>query len=56
VCGEMEAHYRQGRFSEGSVAGVYGIGRLLARHFPSRRRDDPRRDGPDELPNQPVLL
>jgi uncharacterized membrane protein len=50
VCREMETHYRQGRFSEGSVAGVYGVGRLLARHFPGRRRD------PNELPNQPVLL
>jgi uncharacterized membrane protein len=50
VCREMEGHYRQGRFSEGSVAGVYGVGRLLARHFPGRRRE------PDELPNQPVLL
>jgi len=50
ICREMESHYRAGRFSEGSVAGVYGIGRLLARHFPGRRRDA------DELPNQPVLL
>ena len=50
VCRDMESHYRAGRFSEGSVAGVYGIGRLLARHFPGRRRDA------DELPNQPVLL
>jgi len=50
ICREMERHYRAGRFSEGSVAGVYGIGRLLARHFPGRRRDA------DELPNQPVLL
>jgi uncharacterized membrane protein len=50
VCREMQSHYRGGRFSEGSVAGVYAIGRLLARHFPGRRRDA------DELPNQPVLL
>jgi len=50
ICREMERHYQAGRFSEGSVAGVYGIGRLLARHFPGRRRDA------DELPNQPVLL
>src|SRR5580693_6802052 len=34
VCREMQTHYRQGRFSEGSVAGVYGVGQLLARHFP----------------------
>jgi uncharacterized membrane protein len=50
VCREMERHYREGRFSEGSVAGVYGVGRLLARHFPDRPKDA------DELPNQPVLL
>jgi uncharacterized membrane protein len=48
VCREMESQYRAGRFSEGSVAGVYAIGRLLARHFPGRDAD--------ELPNQPVLL
>ena len=50
VCSEMERHYREGRFGEGSVAGVRGVGRLLARHFPGRR------GGADELPNQPVLL
>ena len=50
VCREMERHYREGRFGEGSVAGVRGVGKLLARHFPGRRADA------DELPNQPVLL
>jgi uncharacterized membrane protein len=50
VCREMERYYREGRFGEGSVAGVRGVGGLLARHFPGRRRDA------DELPNQPVLL
>ncbi len=50
VCREMERCYREGRFGEGSVAGVRGVGSLLARHFPGRRRDA------DELPNQPVLL
>jgi uncharacterized membrane protein len=50
VCRQMEQHYREQRFSDGSVAGVQGISRLLARHFPS--------GGPsaDELPNQPLLL
>jgi uncharacterized membrane protein len=50
VCREMERHYRDGRFGEGSVAGVRAVGRLLSRHFPGRRGDA------DELPNQPVLL
>lgn len=50
ICHEIEAHYREGRFAQGSVAGIRSVGRLLARHFPGR--------GPDanELPNQPVLL
>ena len=50
VCREMERFYQEGRFGEGSVAGVRGVGRLLARHFPGRSADA------DELPNQPVLL
>ncbi len=40
----------EGRFAEGSVAGIHGVGRLLARHFPASV------GGTDELPNQPVLL
>src|ERR1700716_737839 len=50
VCREREAHSREGRFGEGSGAGVRGVGRLLPRHFPGRRGNA------DELPNQPVLL
>jgi uncharacterized membrane protein len=50
VCREMERHYHDGRFGEGSVAGVRAVGRLLSKHFPGRRA------GSDELPNQPVLL
>lgn len=34
VCRLMEAHFRAGRFREGSIAGVDAIGALLARHFP----------------------
>jgi uncharacterized membrane protein len=50
ICREIEAHYREGRFAQGSVAGIRSVGRLLERHFPGH--------GPDanELPNQPVLL
>jgi uncharacterized membrane protein len=47
---EMRVQYRAGRFAEGSVAGVLGVGALLARHFPGGKPDR------DELPNQPVLL
>jgi uncharacterized membrane protein len=50
VCREIEAHYRQARFAQGSVAGIRAIGTLLERHFPGRGADA------DELPNQPVLL
>lgn len=50
VCRQMEAHYQAGRFREGSIAGVEGVGALLGRHFPGRRHSD------NELPNQPVLL
>ena len=50
VCRQMELHYRDGRFGEGSVAGIHHVGRLLARHFPAAA------EGKDELPNQPVLL
>ncbi len=50
VCREMERHFCQERFRDGSVAGIRAVGHLLARHFPRRRPDA------DELPNQPVLL
>jgi uncharacterized membrane protein len=50
VCHEIEAHYRERRFAQGSVAGIRSVGRLVEKHFPGH--------GPDsnELPNQAVLL
>lgn len=50
VCREMEGHFRAGRFAEGSEAGIAGIGRLLAGHFPGGAGDR------DEQPNRAVLL
>jgi len=50
VCRQMEHHYREGRFREGSVAGVLGVGAILGRHFPGEG------GGANELPDQPVLL
>ncbi len=50
VCRQMEHQYREGRFREGSVVGILGVGTLLGRHFPGKPR------GANELPEQPVLL
>ena len=50
VCRQMEQHYRAGRFREGSIAGIEGVGAVLGRHFPGKAASD------NELPNQPVLL
>jgi uncharacterized membrane protein len=51
VCRVMEGHFREGRYSEGALAGVAGVGRLLEKHFPADRGRNR-----DELPNQPTLL
>lgn len=50
ICRLMEAHFREGRFREGAVAGVEAVGELLARHFPNAAGDR------NEQPNRPVLL
>lgn len=50
VCRQMEHHYREGRFREGSIVGILGVGALLGRHFPGKT------PGGQELPEQPVLL
>ena len=50
VCREVEAHYRAGRYAEGSRAAVAGVARRLALHFPAARGSD------NELPNQPILI
>jgi uncharacterized membrane protein len=50
VCRQMEHHYRAGRFREGSIVGIAGVGALLGRHFPGAA------PGGHELPDQPVLL
>jgi uncharacterized membrane protein len=50
VCRQVEAHYRAGRYAEGSRIAVEGVGRILSRHFPATGGTA------DELPNQPILL
>ena len=50
LCRLMETHFREGRFREGAVAGVEGVGSLLAKHFPGTGGDR------NEQPNRPVLL
>jgi uncharacterized membrane protein YgcG len=50
VCRQMQQHFRAGRFREGSVVGILGVGALLGRHFPGKA------SGRNELPDQPVLL
>lgn len=50
LCAVMEAHFREGRFREGALAGIEGVGDLLARHFPNAPGDR------NEQPNRPVLL
>ena len=39
VCREMESHFKAGRYAEGSEAGIAGVGRLLALHFPGQTGD-----------------
>jgi uncharacterized membrane protein len=51
VCRQVEAHYRAGRYVEGSLAAVAGVARLLVQHFPAGVAGQAQ-----ELPNQPILL
>lgn len=50
VCRAVEVEFRDGRFREGSLAAIAGVGGLLARHFPAAKGDR------DEQPNRPLLL
>jgi len=50
VCRRVESEYRAGRFREGSIAAVTGVGELLERHFPAAAGDR------NEQPDRPILL
>ena len=50
VCARMEAEFARGRFDAGAVAGIEGISRILAAHFPRTGA------GVNELPDKPVVI
>lgn len=50
ICRMMEAHFAQGRYEEGALAGVRAVSDLLAGHFP------PGAPHANELPDRPVLI
>ena len=50
ICRMMESHFREGRFEEGSLAGIDAVSQLLARHFPAGR------ERPNELEDRPALI
>ena len=50
ICRGMEAAFRERRFTDGAVDGIDAINALLAQHFPRAKT------GPNELPDQPVML
>ena len=51
ICGRMREAFAQGRWREGSLAGIEAVHALLREHFPAGDRANP-----DELPDRPVLL
>lgn len=50
VCAAMELAFRDGRWREGSLAGIGGVTRLLVREFPAGAEVNP-----DEQPNRPFI-
>jgi uncharacterized membrane protein len=50
IAARMEAHYRAGRFLEGSRDGIAAVSEVLARHYP------PEGANPNELPDRPQVL
>lgn len=52
LCHDLEHDFRQGRYTEGIVAGIHAITLHLVRHFPALNQNIPN----NELPNRPVIL
>ncbi len=50
ICREMEREFRAGRYAGGAEAGIAGVGRLLAQHFPGLDADR------NEQPDAPTIL
>jgi len=50
ICQEMGTSFRQGRFEEGSIAGIQSVQQRLTQLYP------PSGTKINELPNQPVIL
>ncbi|MES3040797.1 MAG: TPM domain-containing protein [Pseudomonadota bacterium] len=49
-CQVMEAHFRQGAFQAGAIAGIEAVAEVLHRHPPAQL------DAGNELPDRPILL
>ena len=49
-CQVMEAHFRQGAFQAGAIAGIEAVADVLHRHPPAQA------DAGNELPDRPILL
>lgn len=50
ICLEMETAFRDGKFEEGVLTGIYRVGRYLAQHYPRTG------EKVNELPDRPVLI
>ena len=50
ICRSMEQRFARGEYEAGVVEGVRAVAEHLQRHFPARR------EGRNELPDQPVVL
>jgi uncharacterized membrane protein len=49
ICRTMEAHFREGRFDQGTAEGVAAIGDLLRQHFAADM-------GKNEQPDRPMIV
>jgi uncharacterized membrane protein len=50
ICRRMEERFARGEYEAGVIEGIRAVGEHLTRHYPAQR------SGPNELPDQPVVL